>query len=110
MPNNVPTGNLDFTDSREALNALQRNWQVGRLSLQGVLTSAFTASTLYGYVVDSGNVTLTAGSAGGAFLVKLTGPSVASFPFGAPLAVLPPGGAVVATVSASTVNCTLWYK
>lgn len=110
MPNNLPVGTLDFTSVIEATNALQRNPQVGRLSLSGVLTSTFTASTLYGYVIDSGNVTLTAGSTGGAFLVKLTGPSVASFPFGAPLAVLPPGGAVVATVSATTVNATLFYK
>lgn len=110
MANNLPVGNLDFTDQLEALNALQRNPQVARLSLTNVLTSAFTASTLYGYVLDSGSITLTSGSAGGAFLVKLTGPSAQDFPFGAPLAALPPGSAVVATVSASTVNATLWYK
>lgn len=81
-----------------------------RLSLSGVLTSTFTASTLYGFVIDSGNLTLTAGSVGGAFLVKLTGPSQESFSFGAPLAQLPPGGAVVATVSTSTVNATIFYK
>lgn len=107
---NTPVGNLDFTSQLEALNALQRNWQVQRLSLSGVLASTFTASTLYGYILDSGSVTLTAGSAGGAFLLKLTGPTQESFSFGAPLAVLPPGGAVVATVSTSTVNCTLFYK
>lgn len=110
MANNLPVGNLDFTDEREALNALQRNWQVARLSLSGVLTTTFTASTLYGYVIDAGSVTLNANSSGGQFLLKLSGPSVASFPFGAPLAALPPGGAVVATVSASTVNAVLWYK
>lgn len=109
MANNIPVGNLDFTDEREALNALQRNWQVARLSLSNVLTSTFTASTLYGYIIDTGSVTLT-NSSGGAFLAKLTGPSVASFPFGAPLAALPPGSGVVATVSASTVNAVLWYK
>lgn len=110
MANNLPVGNFDFTDQLEALNALQRNWQVARLSLTNVLTASFTASTLYGYVIDSGSVTLTSGSAGGAFLLTLTGPSVASFPFGAPLAALPPGGAVVATVSASTVHAAIWYK
>jgi hypothetical protein len=109
MPN-IPTGNLDFTSPIEALNALQRNWQVARLSLSGVITSTFTASTLYGFLIDSGSVTLTAGSAGGAFLAKLMGPSQESFPFGAPLFLPPPGGAVVATVSATTVNATLFYK
>lgn len=106
----MPVGNLDFTDNREALNALQRNWQIARLSLSNVLTTTFTASTLYGFVVDSGTVTLNVSSSGGQFLFKLTGPSVGSFPFGTPLAALPPGGAVVATVSASTVNATLLYK
>lgn len=110
MPNNLPVGNLDFTSLNEALNALQRNPQVARLSLSGVVTTTFSASTLYGFVLDSGSVTLTAGSAGGAFLVKLTGPSTGQFSFGAALAVPPPGGAVVATVSASTVNAVLWYK
>jgi hypothetical protein len=109
MANNIPVGNLDFTDTREALSALQRNPQVARLSLHGVLTSNFTASTLYGYIIDTGTVTLKDYSTS-AMLVTMTGPSVASFPFGAPLALLPPGGGVVATVSASTVNATLWYK
>lgn len=110
MANNIPTGNLDFTSTIEALNAQQRNWQVARLSLTGVITSTFSASTLYGFIIDTGSVTLTAGSAGGAFLAKLTGPSVGEFSFGAPLAAPPPGGAVVATVSATTVNATIWYK
>ena len=110
MANNTPVGNLDYTSPLEALNAIQRNPQVTRLSLSGVLTATFTASTLYGYVVDSGSVTLTSGSAGGQFIVKLTGPSTGSFSFGAPLVAPPPGGAVVATVSASTVNAVLWYK
>jgi hypothetical protein len=110
MANNIPAGNLDFTSPIEAMNALQRNPQVARFSLAGILTSTFTASTLYGVLIDSGSVTLTAGSSGGAFLVKLSGPSVASFPFGAPLSAPPPGGAVVATVSASTVNCSIFYK
>ncbi len=110
MANNTPVGNLDFTSSLEALNALQRNPQLARLSLSGVTTATFTASTLYGYVLDSGSVTLNANSSGGVFLLKLSGPSTQSFAFGAPLAALPPGGAVVATVSASTVNVTLWYK
>lgn len=110
MANNIPVGNLDFTSQMEALNALQRNWQVARLSLSGVVTATFTASTLYGYIIDSGSVTLVTGSAGGAFIAKLTGPSNASFPFGAPLAAPPPGGGVVATVSASTVNATIYYK
>lgn len=110
MANNFPVGNLDFTSPLEALNAIQRNPQVARLSLSGVTSATFTASTLYGFVLDTGSVTLTSGSAGGAFLLKLTGPSSGSFSFGAPLAVPPPGGAVVASVSASTVNATLWYK
>lgn len=110
MPNNVPTGNLDFLSPLEALNALQRNWQVASLPLRNVLTSTFTASTLYGYVIDSGSVTLTAGSSGGAFIAKLTGPSTGQFSFGAPIGATPPGSAIVATVSASTVNATLFYK
>lgn len=67
MPNNNPVGNLDFTSPLEAMNALQRNPQIASLPLHGVLTSAFIASTLYGYVIDSGSVTLTAGSSGGHF-------------------------------------------
>jgi hypothetical protein len=106
---NTPVGNLDFTSQLEALNALQRNPQVSRLSFHGVLTASLTASTLYGFSLDSGTVTLTDYSSG-AFLVRLTGPSQGSYPFGAPLALLPPGGGVVATVSASTVYCALWYK
>lgn len=112
MANNIPAGggNVDFTGLLEAISALQRNPQVARLSLSGVLTSTFTASTFYGFLIDSGSVTLTAGSSGGAFVAKLTGPSQESFPFGAPIGSLPPGSAVVATVSATTVNATLFYK
>lgn len=109
MANNTPVGNLDFTSPVEALNAIQRNPQVARLSLHGVTTSTFSASTLYGYIVDSGTVTLTDYSSG-AFLARLTGPSAQDFPFGAPLELPPPGGGVVATISATTVYCTLWYK
>lgn len=110
MANNIPVGNMDFTSPVEALNALQRNPQAARLSLHGVTTSTFSASTLYGYIIDSGTVTLTDGSAGGAFIARLTGPDSASFPFGAPLVAPPPGQGVVATVSATTVYCTIWYK
>lgn len=110
MANNIPVGNLDFTSLNEALNALQRNPQVARLSLSGVVTATFTASTLYGFVLDSGSVTLTDGSSGGAFLAKLTGPSSQQFSFGALLGTTPPGRGVVATVSASTVNAAIWYK
>ncbi len=109
MPNNTPVGNLDFTSQLEALNALQRNPQVARLSLHGVLTQTFSASTLYGFIIDSSSVTLTAGSSGGAFIAKLTGSAAESFNFGAPIGSPPPGSTIVATVSASTVNCTLWY-
>lgn len=109
MANNTPVGNLDFTSLLETVNALQRNPQVARLSLHGVLTSTFSASTLYGYIIDSGTVTLTDYSSG-AFIARITGSSSASFPFGAPLYLPPPGGGVVAAVSASTVYCTIWYK
>jgi hypothetical protein len=53
MPNNLPVGNLDFTSLNEALNALQRNPQVARLSLSGDVTTTFSASTLYGFVLGS---------------------------------------------------------
>lgn len=109
MANNIPVGTKDFTDPLEALSALQRNPQVARLSLYGVLTSTFSASTLYGYVIDAGSVTLTDYSTS-SFLVQLTGPGSQDFEFGAPLYLPPPGGGVVATVSATTVHCTLWYK
>lgn len=109
MANNIPVGNLDFTGPVEALNALQRNPQIARLSLSGVLTATFTASTLYGFLIDSGSVTLTDYSSGG-FLYKLSGPWAASFPFGAPMKALPPGAGVVATVSSTAVNATILYK
>ncbi|HET8908286.1 MAG TPA: hypothetical protein VFN11_15120 [Ktedonobacterales bacterium] len=112
MPNNIPAGggNVDFTGLLEGVSALQRNPQVGRLSVTGVITATFSASTLYGYIIDSGSVTLNSGSAGGAFIAKLSGPSVGEFSFGAPIGNPPPGSGIVATVSTSTVNATIWYK
>lgn len=109
MANNTPVGNLDFTSPVEAINALQRNPQVARLSLHGVITQTFSASTLYGFVIDTGTVTMTDYSSG-AFIMRLTGPSSESYSFGAPLYLPPPGGGVVATASVSTLYATLWYK
>lgn len=111
MANNIPVGggNVDFSGPVEALSALQRNWQIARKTVQGVTSTTFSASTLYGWVIDSGSITLTDYSSGG-FLYKLTGPDSVAFSFGAPLQLPPPGGGVVATVSATTVNATLLYK
>ncbi len=83
---------------------------MARLSLHGVLTQTFIASTMYGFIIDSGSVTLTTGSAGGAFIAKLTGSAAESFDFGAPIGLPPPGSPIVAAVSATTVYCTIWYK
>ena len=108
MPNNTPNGNLDFTSQIEALNALERDPQVGSVVVHGVVQQTFSASTLFGVSIDTGSVTIQDNSSN--FLYKFVGPLTQGFQPGWPLWKLPPGGACVAVLSATSTYATFVYK
>lgn len=106
-PNNTPVGNIDFISGAEALSALQRNWQIARLQCT-TLTTAFSASTIYGVLVDS---------RGGGFVDINDNTATAYrfttsqfFPMGMPLNTPPPGGAAFAIMNSTGLVATVLYK
>jgi|SRR5579859_1487077 len=115
FPNNIPIGNIDFVNQSEALSALQRNWQIAAVAFSfssgAGLTVNFSASTLYGVFADSGTVIVVGSSNAPNYSYKVTGGGAPVLvPFGLPMGYMPPGGPCVATVSTSTVVCTILYK
>lgn len=108
MPNNTPLGNLLFSSPIEALNALSYDPQLASLTVHGVPSQSFTASTLFGVSLDSGTLTVQDTSAN--VLYKFTGPLSQSFQPGWPLWKSPPGGACVAVLSATSSYASLVYK
>lgn len=112
-PNNIPIGNIDFVSGAEALSALQRNWQIGRVQLIGT-TTTFSASTIYGWVIDGPpNV---AGASGYVYIgdtttfLQIRGPSAAFFQLGIPTSYMPPGGACYAVANSTGLLGTIFYK
>jgi hypothetical protein len=114
-PNQTPVGNLDFVSPLEAVNALQRNWQIARIQTT-TLTTSFSASTIYGVIVDG-----TPGVVGANGMVQIFdntttpfltvhGPQVAYFQMGVPTNYAPPGGACFAVTNSTGLNVTVLYK
>lgn len=100
-----PTGNLDFLAPIEALNALQRNWQIQRAIVgPTVLTASFTASVLYAAIGSGASLNLTDTTT--AYQLS----SSLALPFGGPFAYPPPGGQVVASLSTTGSVFTVLYK
>lgn len=100
----VAGSNLDYTNTVEALNALQRNTQIQRAITSGAAVN-ITATVIYAVIPAQLSVQLKDST----ISYNVAAPGLV-LPFGAPTGYAPPGGQVTITPVSTNTFVTVLYK